>query len=179
MSQRKPPSPYQAMQVISMAQGALAQLESDDGLVLDSPEAVLRALVEDTNVDIDWALVNMARAELDADAEIDAANSRIEALTARRDRATRRKATWRERITQAMLTLGIDSFKDAEFSLSLRDGPAKVFIVEEENVPSKFVREVTTKSYDKVAIRKALDAGEDVPGASLGNSPAVLTIRTR
>lgn len=64
-------------------------------------------------------------------------------------------------------------------TVSIASAPAAVVITDAGAIPAAYIR--TTEAPDKAAIRKAIEAGEDVPGAVLsrGNGAPVLSIRKR
>lgn len=64
-------------------------------------------------------------------------------------------------------------------TVSIASAPAAVIITDASSIPAAFIR--TTEAPDKEAIRKAIEAGQDVPGAVLsrGNGAPVLSIRKR
>lgn len=64
-------------------------------------------------------------------------------------------------------------------TVSIASAPAAVVITDANAIPAAFIR--TTEAPDKAAIRKAIEAGDDVPGAVLsrGNGAPVLSIRKR
>jgi hypothetical protein len=76
-----------------------------------------------------------------------------------------------------MESLGLPRVDAPDLSASLSAGRAPLVITDEEAIPSQLCR--ITRSPDKVAIKKALEAGEAIPGAALGEPSSILTVRTR
>jgi len=64
-----------------------------------------------------------------------------------------------------------------DLSVSMRDGKAPLSDPDMTLLPDEFCR--FKREPDKAKIREALEAGADVPGAYLGNSKPVLTIRSK
>lgn len=66
-----------------------------------------------------------------------------------------------------MKLAGISEIECPLFTVKYRKNPPSVVIEDEEKIDSKYVKEKLTKSLDKVAIKKAIQSGEEVDGASI------------
>lgn len=62
---------------------------------------------------------------------------------------------------------GITRIESPWFVLSVQKNPGAVEITDERQLPDDFKTEVVTVKVDKAAIKDALKAGHDVPGAAL------------
>lgn len=74
---------------------------------------------------------------------------------------------------RVMEDLGVKKLEGATSVLRLHAKPASVIIENPAEIPAKFIVEKIVRDPDKRAIKAAIDAGEDVPGATLaigGNS---------
>jgi hypothetical protein len=162
-----------------MAVTALETARTEDGLILDSPEAILDALSMQERPDVEKLLFNLSLLINQAETNEETTKRRIDDLTIRRQRYGSQKVRYRRVLIDIMHELGLPAFHDAELDLSLRDGGEKVFITEAREIPERYHRSETTISYDKLAIRNAIKAGVEVPGAVLGQGDPVLTIRTK
>lgn len=96
-----------------------------------------------------------------------------ERIAARR----RRFSNMRERLEgyaiSTMENLGVRKLEGKTATLSLRLKPPSVVILNPAEIPERFMVEKITRSEDRNAIKAAIKAGEDVPGATLaigGNS---------
>lgn len=145
-----------------------ADVEGDDALAQDMIEgetnlleAIQRAISEMRECDV---------IEAGCAAE-------IATLTARKDRASRRKATIRTAIEQAMVTTGREKISTPTKTLSIDRRPGKAVIVNEAEIPAEFWAPQPPK-LDKSALNKAL-AERSVPGAHLSNGSISLTVRSR
>ena len=65
-----------------------------------------------------------------------------------------------------MEALGVKKIEEPDIRISTRKSISTV-IEDEEAIPSKFVTIVQTEKINKTEIKKAIQAGEDVPGAYL------------
>lgn len=103
---------------------------------------------------------------------------RIEALQARRSRLEATADTKRNIILMAMERAVLDSVKSPLVTMTKRHVAPKTLIEDEAAIPAKFWKPADPK-LDKAAVRAALDAGEEVPGAKLSNGGVSLTLRVK
>lgn len=68
-----------------------------------------------------------------------------------------------------MKQAGVNKLKGAVYSMSIRATDI-VSIVNQDALPEQFIRVKTTVEPDKVALKAALKAGQDIPGAALSQS---------
>jgi hypothetical protein len=140
----------------------------DEQTLLDTLEGetdlieALKALYRDVRED--EGRVNEAKT---VKSEIDARKKRLE------DRIDRKKNILAETMSEA----GLKKIEAGDFTLSLRNGTAKVVVTDESQLPEiyKVIKEVV--SPDKAAIKAAIEANETVPGAHLSNPGITLTAR--
>lgn len=87
----------------------------------------------------------------------------------------------RELIAWAMSEAAIDKITAPDLTLSCRMGvPPLVIGIQPEEVPqSDYVKAKTTYAFDKDAIKRALNEGEDINWACWGNPKPVLSIRNK
>lgn len=74
---------------------------------------------------------------------------------------------------RTMEDLGVKKLEGATSVLRLHGKPPSVLITDPAEIPARFIVEKIVRDPDKKAIKAAIDAGEDVPGATLslgGNS---------
>jgi len=81
----------------------------------------------------------------------------------------------RDLIRRMLEALEIDKLERPTWTATVAEGPKAVIVEDENLVPQEFLR----SSIDKNAIKRALKAGEDVPGAVLTNGMPVLRLLTR
>jgi len=80
----------------------------------------------------------------------------------------------KESVLNAMSIYGIEKVTSPTLTLSVRLNPASVSIPMQELLDSKFLIEKTTIQADKVAIKKAIESGENVEGATLVRTQSLL-----
>ena len=73
----------------------------------------------------------------------------------------------KESVLNAMSIYGIEKVTSPTLTLSVRLNPASVSIPMQELLDAKFLIGKTTIQADKVAIKKAIESGENVEGATL------------
>lgn len=177
-NQTTSPSAWQLQRVVAMAQATVVSLREDDGLIIETDDEVMTALSEE-GVDVADVLRRLVQASLQAKADAAAAKQRITDLQMRRERFVRQEDAYRATVAAVMEALNLTSFRDPEFTLSLRAGQPKVLITDAGKIPPQLIEVSVIRTPDKAAIRTALDNGEDVPGASLSNGSTILTVNTK
>jgi hypothetical protein len=110
----------------------------------------------------------MAKGAKQAAADIEDRAKRLEAAVDRR----------RVVIEQAMAIAGLQKVIRPCATLSLTDRAASVIITDEASIPARFWKSGDPK-LDKKALKAALDADEQIEGASLSNRQPTLTIRVK
>ena len=88
------------------------------------------------------------------------------ALAARRKTAERRVDSVKKYLTSCMESVGKDKVETVKARISFRKS-VQVQIEDEAALPADYVTTTVTKSPDKTAIKKAIQGGQDVTGASL------------
>lgn len=99
-------------------------------------------------------------------------------LVDRKQRIEDRIGWRRAAIERAMLIGELSSLQLPDATISLRQCPRKLEIVDEAKVPAKFWK-AQDPVLDKAALKEALTAGEDIAGATLNNGGVSLTIRRK
>ncbi len=72
-----------------------------------------------------------------------------------------------DRVIAELQGAGYDRFHGARAEFQLRNAPFALQVEDESAIPPQFFREKVVTSVDKVAVKAAIQAGEDVPGCSL------------
>jgi hypothetical protein len=106
-----------------------------------------------------------------------AADERAKDIMGRRDRYRRRAEALVGSALGIMLDTGERRVELPELTASIRRNPESVLPVDEAEIPDEYWRVVTTRSLDKDAIKRAIKAGETVPGAMLSQGSESLMIK--
>lgn len=91
----------------------------------------------------------------------------IERLRKLKERAGRTKERVANIAANFLTTMGKDKAKGDQFTFKRRKFPPRVVVADERLLPKEYIKEKITTSIDKIAIKKALQSGEEVTGASL------------
>lgn len=101
---------------------------------------------------------------------------RLAELEERRDRIRARAENKRLAALSAMLDAGEKKIEAPDFTLSVRAGTPSVIVTDEKEVPPEFFVAQEPK-LSKSALKDALKAGREVPGAVLSNGAPTLSVR--
>lgn len=156
----KPVSPFAIERVMSDAQQAIAALPdtSDQELLLATVEGESDAL------EVIDRLAEMALAD----------KHLVELARARAQRLEARAAGTRSVIVAMMQGLHLSKLARPLSTLSISH-TTTARVIDQAELPGQYMRAAP----DMHAIRKALTAGEAIPGATLSNPAPVLTLRTK
>lgn len=172
------PSGYRVEQALSSWLSARSRLLNDDP-DLEHDEAALLDLLGPEDGDVQNILARLLRGAVHATAMASAAGDQIESLKGRQDRYKRRADAMRATAYSILDAMGQMKVELPDLTASIRRGTQSATITDEGAVPDAFVEIVTLRKINKNDILSKLKAGEDVPGASLSNGLASLTIRTK
>ena len=100
---------------------------------------------------------------------------RNEELKERQSRYEYKARNLRQSIAILLEDAQLKKFVGIEKTVSIAQKPTSVVIVDESQIPDKFVR--VKKEPNKTAIKDALMNNEDVPGAALSNGGTTLQMR--
>lgn len=131
----------------------------------------------DGQVDLDRLFGDLLKAEAEANAMADM-NEALERQYGDRAKACRLRADkTRAAMQRLMDAAGLQKVKHPYGTLSIGKGRVKLVLDEGFEPPQGYAR--VTVSPDKTAIKKALEAGETMPGARLEEGDPVLTVRRK
>jgi hypothetical protein len=124
------------------------------------------------------ALAQVIRSYLDDLALAAALGQRIGDMQERLKRIEGRAEKKRAMVGAVMERAEIKKLAESDFTASLRAVPPALVVSDEAQIPEPFWKPQPPK-LDKRGLLAALNAGQSVPGASLGNSGTTLSVRTR
>lgn len=116
-------------------------------------------------------------ARQEADMMVSAIKERETALEARRKRYETQSAAYKALMLSLMQYASQDKVTLVAATLSISKGRTSVEVENEDDLPQGTYS--TKRVPDKAAIKRMIEAGETIPGASLKTSEDGLTIRTR
>lgn len=91
----------------------------------------------------------------------------IQALQKVKARAEARRQAIEDRLISELQSAGFERFHSAANEVRLRNAPLALLVTDESEIAPHFFREKVVRSLDKVAVKAALQAGEEVPGCAL------------
>ena len=93
----------------------------------------------------------------------------IKAMQAKLKACRKREGSLKDYLARNMKAAGILKIEadNGSFSASFTKNPPRVAIWDEAQIPADFMRTKTTTEPDKTAIKAAIQAGQDIPGAKL------------
>ena len=138
----------------------------------DLPAEVIQDTLEGLSGELTVKATNVAKFILNTEAMAEAIEQAADAMKERANRIRRRSESIRNYLKINMQASGITKIEATEFVLSLKKNPPSVIVTDEASIPDAF--KVTpvpppppTPRPDKAAIKKAIQAGVEIPGAHL------------
>lgn len=138
----------------------LLTLELEEGELtpeLEQSLIITQEQLQEKSIQYAYAIRNL---EIDSEA-INIEIKRLKTMKDAKDNAIDRM---KEAVRNAMLSVGIDKIESSLFKLSLRRSEA-VEVVNIDQLPESFVTVKKTVSADKVKIKEAIKAGQNIEGA--------------
>ena len=133
----------------------------------DLPAEVITDTLEGLQGSMEDKAVNVAKFFRNLEAMAGAIKD-AEDRMARRRRAIEGRVKWlKDYLKQNMEACDIQKIESPWFVLAIQKNPAAVDVFDEAAVPAEFKEEVVSVRVDKAGIKRALEAGESVPGAAL------------
>lgn len=114
--------------------------------------------------------INYGYAIKSIESDISIIDTEIERLKALKTSRTKAIERMKSTVLEAMNIYGIEKVSSPTLNLSVRSNPESVELVNEYQISKKYKKEKVTVSIDKVAIKKDLQDGIEVPGAILNGS---------
>ena len=147
----------------------------DSGLSDDDPD--MQAIIDTETEDTQARLVRMLRAARWAEKQAKASKEIEAEIKERRTRFEAKAEQIRSIVTWAMGEIGIAKVEAPDLTASLSAGKPVAVVTDELALPDEYVR--VKREPNKTALKEALLGGATIPGATLGNGNATLTLRTR
>lgn len=136
---------------------------------LDLDEQTIADTLEGMSGELEVKATNVAMFVRNLEANAAAIKEAEQSMSARRKSIENRADGMRRYLLANMQHAGITKIESPYFALSIKSNPAAVVINEPGLIPAEFMRqpEPPPAAPDKTAIKEALKAGREVPGAHL------------
>jgi len=141
----------------------------DDETLLDTLEGIS---------DLPELIQGLIRSSLEDEVLIRALKERVEDMQARLSRLKDRFERKRELASWAMSNAEISKMQTEDFTLSLRQGPSRLDIVDQENIPAEYFIPQPSR-LDRSGLTAALKRGDVIPGAVLVEGEMHVAVRVR
>lgn len=128
--------------------------------------------------DLPDLLKEVVRSSLDDEVLVEALQERVAAMKERLERLQTRHGHKRALVTATMTKAGLAKILAEDFSVSLRQGPARLDITDEKAISPAFLVMQAPK-IDRAGILAALKQGEAVAGAALQTGLSYVQVRTK
>ena len=145
----------------------LQNLDLDPELLADTVEAV--------EGELELKAESLLQVVSNMDSDVDQIDQEIKRLTARKKAVKNRQDWLREYLRSNMEVAGIDKISCPLWTITLRKPTVVVSVVDVFLLPSEYQKHTIVA--DKTAIKNALKAGTDVPGATLIDGKRGLIIK--
>lgn len=143
---------------------------------IDAEDPDFATLVE-SECDVIERMRRILRAARMTEAQAKALGELQAEMRDRKARLDKKADSLRDACKWAMGELGLRKIEAPDFNVSLSAGRAPLVITDEAALPDELCR--VKREADKTAIKAALEAGQDVPGALFGKPSPTLTVRTK
>lgn len=139
---------------------ALQDMDLDEQTIADTLEA--ESGLVDKSQSVAFVIRNL-------EAFADQVKAEADTMAERAKRVRNRADAVKKYLHECMTLAGVQKIEHPQFTLSIAKNPASVQILDDKQIPAKFMRqpEPPPPAPDKKAIKAAIDAGEEVPGAKL------------
>ena len=101
------------------------------------------------------------------DSLIESIDKEIKRLQELKKTGEKKQDSFKNYIKMCMEKMGVKKIETSNGNISLRKTPESVELIDEEIIPEKFKTTVQLEKISKTDIKKALQEGEEVPGATL------------
>lgn len=125
--------------------------------------------IESESYPLELKAQNVAYAPKMLEAEADAIEEAAKEMMARAKAKRKRAENIREYLKTCMEVAGVTKIECPHFAITIRKNPASVDVFESALIPAAYMRQAAPPppAIDKAAIKDAIKAGIDVPGAIL------------
>lgn len=159
---------YTIDQQIKATIDSLYDRVDENGELIDVTQEDLK-LIEQLNEERNIKLENIALYCKNLDSEAQAIKAEEDALKKRRERIERKSEGLKGVMISSLMANGDDKFESARCCAKIRESKV-TDIINKDLIPEKFIKVKTFEpeyNPDKTAIKKAILAGEKVPGAAI------------
>ncbi|VWB08357.1 siphovirus Gp157 family protein [Burkholderia lata] len=156
-----------SLSLFAIAGDYRAQLDQLEQLGLD--EQTFQDTLESISGDIEEKSINVAMFVRNLEASAAAIETQIESMNDRAAAIRKKASHVRDYLLSNMEHAKLQKIESPFFVLSIRKNPPSLIVDDEKKIPPSFLKipEPPSPSLDKAALKDALKAGQEIPGAHL------------
>ncbi len=140
-------------------------IDEETGEIKDS--ALLEELQQGIETTLKEKSADIVKYYKNRDSLIESIDKEIKRLQELKKIGEKKQDSFKNYIKMCMEKMGVKKIETSNGNISLRKTPESVELIDEEIIPEKFKTTVQLEKISKTDIKKALQEGEEVPGATL------------
>lgn len=140
-------------------------IDEETGEIKDS--ALLEELQQGIETTLKEKSADIVKYYKNRDSLIESIDKEIKRLQELKKIGEKKQDSFKNYIKMCMEKMGVKKIETSNGNISLRKTPESVELIDEEIIPEKFKTTIQLEKISKTDIKKALQEGEEVPGATL------------
>lgn len=140
-------------------------IDEETGEVKDA--ALLEELQQGIETTLKEKSADIVKYYKNRDSLIESIDKEIKRLQELKKIGEKKQDSFKNYIKMCMEKMGVKKIETSNGNISLRKTPESVELIDEEIIPEKFKTTIQLEKISKTDIKKALQEGEEVPGATL------------
>lgn len=140
-------------------------IDEETGEVKDA--ALLEELQQGIETTLKEKSADIVKYYKNRDSLIESIDKEIKRLQELKKIGEKKQDSFKNYIKMCMEKMGVKKVETSNGNISLRKTPESVELIDEEIIPEKFKTTIQLEKISKTDIKKALQEGEEVPGATL------------
>lgn len=140
-------------------------IDEETGEVKDA--ALLEELQQGIETTLKEKSADIVKYYKNRDSLVESIDKEIKRLQELKKIGEKKQDSFKNYIKMCMEKMGVKKIETSNGNISLRKTPESVELIDEEIIPEKFKTTVQLEKISKTDIKKALQEGEEVPGATL------------
>ncbi|WP_286033694.1 siphovirus Gp157 family protein [Fusobacterium necrogenes] len=140
-------------------------IDEETGEIKDT--ALLEELQQGIETTLKEKSADIVKYYKNRDSLIESIDKEIKRLQELKKIGEKKQESFKNYIKMCMEKMGVKKIETSNGNISLRKTPESVDLIDEEIIPKRFKTIVQVEKISKTDIKKALQEGEEVPGATL------------
>ena len=140
----------------------------------DADEEIIRDTLESIEGEIEEKADAYAAIMTQMNAEAEMLALEAQRLTKRATSLLQRSDRMKTYLQRQLALIGLKKLKTKYHNFTVRTNAESLVLESAADIPERFLVRKTTETIDRAALKKALQAGEDIPGARLTRTESLL-----